>query len=309
MNGKIRSVVISGATSSIGVALVEQCISEHIKVLALVNPKSQNIKRIQSCLDVDIQECSLDDLATANIGGEYDAFFHLAWKSTGGDLARNLILPQVDNVKYTLDAAKLAQKLGCRVFVGAGSQAEYGRTNEILTEDTACYPETAYGIAKLCAGQMSRLYCKQNGIKHVWPRILSSYGPNSQKQTVINYTINELLNDRSPSLSAGDQIWDFIYISDLARAMILLAQNGHDGEIYVIGSGKSRPLRSYLEEIRDIINPSLELGFGERSYTENTVMHLSCDITKLKTHTGFSVETDFETGIKKTIQWMSGKQQ
>ena len=224
----MKRIVVTGATSSLGTALIDECIKQNIEVLAICNPNSKNMERITTHELVTIMECELSALADLKPENEighsvkYDAFIHLAWASTQGDAARNLLQPQAKNIQYALDAVDLAERLGCNIFVGAGSQAEYGRTNEILTEETPCHPETAYGIAKLCAGQMTRLACKQKGIIHIWPRILSAYGPNCQPQTIINYTLTELLQGRRPSLSGGDQIWDFIYTGDVARALLLL---------------------------------------------------------------------------------------
>lgn len=324
----VKKVVITGATSSLGTALIDECIKQHIEVLAICNPHSRNMERITKHELVTIMECELSELSgfcpeedgchkkDSDVYSGCDAFIHLAWASTQGDAARNKLQPQAKNIQYALDAVDLAERLGCKVFVGAGSQAEYGRTNEILTEETPCHPETAYGMAKLCAGQMTKLSCKQKGIKHIWPRILSAYGPNCQPQTIINYTLTELLQGRRPSLSGGEQIWDFIYTGDVARALLLLAEKGHDGEVYVIGSGNARQLKEYLQDVREIVAESMttsdvdsdyacpELGMGDRPYGENTVMHLACDTCKLKQDTGFETETSFEEGIRKTILWI-----
>ena len=203
---------------------------------------------------------------------------------------------------------ELAKKLNCKVFIGAGSQAEYGRSLDTLTEETSCQPETAYGMAKLCVGQMTRLYATQIGLDHVWTRILSGYGPNCQPQSIINYTITELLAGRSPELTGCDQIWDFIYTKDVARAMLLLAQKGVDKETYIIGSGFSEPLKNYIIKTRDIVNDitgkDTAIKFGARPYGSSTVMHLACDITKLKSDTGFSLKYSFEEGIRETANWI-----
>lgn len=324
----LTKVVITGATSSLGTALIEECIKQNIEIMAICNRNSRNIGKIANHELVTIIECELEsfsdfglndmdaDWKLSNELKNYDVFIHLAWASTQGDAARNLLQPQAKNIQYALDAVDLAERLGCNVFVGAGSQAEYGRTNETLTEETACHPETAYGMAKLCAGQMTRLACKQKGIRHIWSRILSAYGPNCQPQTIINYTLTELLQGRRPSLSGGEQIWDFIYTGDVARALLLLADQGKDGEVYVIGSGNARQLKAYLQDIREIVTEYMtkseqnsgfvcpELGLGDRPYGDNIVMHLACDIHKLKQDTGFETEVNFEEGILKTIEWI-----
>ena len=312
MDKKGNRVVITGSTGAIGLALIDECVMRNICVLAIVRESSDKRYRIPVNPLIEVEELELDkygnvpdDLLERHGDKPYDVFFHLAWDATQGDEARDQLLPQAMNIKYSLDAVELAYKFGCHTFVGAGSQAEYGRTQETLTEVTECRPETPYGIAKLCAGQLTRIACKQHGIKHIWPRILSAYGPNCQPQTIINYSITEFLNKRIPKLTKCEQIWDFIYTDDVARALLLLADKGRDGEAYVIGSGDARPLREFMTILRDIVAPSEELGLGEKPYSDRTVMHLSCDITKLKVDTGFEVLTSFEDGIKQTRDWVS----
>lgn len=307
----MKRVVITGATSSIGTALIEECINQGIEVLAIANRGSKNLERIPKHQLISVLEASLDEYSSLfqleKSSKEYDSMFHLAWAATQGDGARALLQPQAMNIKYSLDAVDLAERLGCSVFVGSGSQAEYGRTNEVLTEDTECHPETPYGMAKLCAGQMTRLACKEKGIKHIWPRILSAYGPNCQPQTIINYTITELLQFREPKLTKCEQIWDFVYTADVAKALMLLSDKGHNGNVYIIGSGGSAPLKEYILQIKKIMNSSGSIGFGKRDYTSNTVMHLACDISKLKNDTGYEVTTSFKEGIKRTIEWVKNE--
>lgn len=304
----MKRVVITGATSSIGTALIEECIEQKIEVLAIANKGSKNIERIPRHQLVSVFEASQDEYSSIfkceNALIKYDVMFHLAWAATQGDSARALLQPQAMNIKYALDAVDLAERLGCTVFIGSGSQAEYGRTNEVLTEETECHPETPYGIAKLCAGQMTRLACKEKGIKHIWPRILSAYGPNCQPQTIINYAIMELLERRSPKLTKCEQIWDFIYTGDVARALTLLAKKGNDGEVYVIGSGNSTALKEYILKVEDIVNSGISVEFGVKEYTSSTVMHLACDISKIRNDTGFEPKVCFEEGIKRTKEWI-----
>lgn len=307
----MKKIVITGATSTIGLALMELCIEQNMEVLAIVNPVSTKIHRIPKSELITVRPCELSALNQLDVSalGQYDAFVHLAWAATAGDEERNKLEKQVANIQYSLAAVELAQRLGCEVFLGAGSQAEYGRKDVMLTESLEACPETAYGMAKLCAGQMTRLACKQKGMRHVWPRILSTYGPGSQPQTVINYTICELIEGRSPSLTRGEQWWDFLYVKDAARALLMLAEKGKDGEIYLVGQGQSDYLYHYLEIVRrtaeECMGRSMSaLGLGEKPYTEQTVMHLSCDTSKLRKDTGFVPTISFEEGIQKTIQWI-----
>ena len=207
------------------------------------------------------------------------------------------------NVEYTLQAVYAAKKLGCRVFIGAGSQSEFGHVDGVLTPELVCNPDNPYGAAKLSAGHNSRILCKQLGIRHNWCRILSLYGPYDGKYTMVMSIIQSLLKGEKPACTLGEQIWDYIYSKDSARAFRLVAEHGKDGKVYCIGSGKAKKLREYIEVIRDCINPDLAIGFGEREYFPNQVMHLEADISELKQDTGFEIQYSFEDGIKETIEW------
>lgn len=300
----IKKLAITGATSSIGVTMIEECIRRNIEVVAIFRFSSVYAARVPEHSLIKKVDCDLEHLKSLEIPGERcDALLHLAWASTIST-ERNNLTPQVQNIQYALDAVDLAQRLGCHTFMGAGSQAEYGQHEENLIEETREKPSTAYGMAKLCAGQMTRMSCHNKGMRHIWPRILSTYGPYSPYQTVLYYEIRELLQRREPQLSGGDQIWDFIYLRDAVRALLSLLEFGHDGEVYLVGSGKTKRLKEFLQETRDAIDPSLSLLLGAVAYGPNTVMHLGGDISKIERDTGWKPETPFNKGIRETIKWV-----
>lgn len=312
MKGEMKKVVMTGPTGSIGIALIQQCIAQGIRVLAIVRPHSKRTDRIPRSPLVQVLACSLDTLcdldekALERAGIEsfdYDVCYHFAWAATIGS-GRNDMKLQTANIGYALDAVALAARLGCHTFVGAGSQAEYGRWEEKLSEYTPTFPESGYGMAKLCAGAMTRLECSRLGMRHVWARILSVYGPGDGEQTMISTVIRKLLAGEIPALTAGIQQWDYLHCRDAANAMYLLGEKGRDGSIYCVGSGNARPLREYIEILRDCINPALALDFGAVAYGPQQIMYLCADIEKLTRDTGFIPEVDFEDGIRETIGWM-----
>lgn len=302
----IRSALITGPTGAIGRALCTFLYDKGVAVYALVRPGSTRTGHLKELPGVEVLECDISGLRLLPEklpGLCFDAFFHLAWVGTNGE-ARNDMSLQVTNIQYALDAVHTAAELGCKVFVGAGSQAEYGRVQHALAPDTSCFPETGYGMAKLCAGQMSRTECERLGIGHIWPRILSVYGPYDGEQALLPALIRSLLQGRTLPLTPGGQLWDYLYAVDAAEALYRLALWGKSGAVYPVGSGKARPLRDYLEILRDAIDPDLPLAFGKKPYGEKQVMHLEANISALKRDTGFAPRTDFETGILKTIDWI-----
>lgn len=302
--------VITGATGAVGMALISELTKNNIEVLVFCRPGSNRNSRIKEGGLVRIAECGLEGLKdyTPAPDEKYDYFFHFAWAGTTG-AARNDMHLQNKNVEYTLDAVNLAHRFGCSAFIGAGSQAEYGRVEGKLSDVTPTNPENGYGIAKLCAGRMSRIMCESLGIRHIWVRILSVYGPYDNEVSMVVSTLRKMIRGEEPEFTPGEQIWDYMYSADAARALLAVAEKGHAGDIYCLGSGKPAMLKEYIEKMRDAANPECKLGFGKRPYAENQVMYLCADIEKLKADTGFEPAYSFEEGIAETVAWVKANTQ
>lgn len=298
----MRRAVITGATGSIGIALINELIKHDVEVLVLCRTDSERNRYIPVHELVTIKHCDMEHFSKIEKidDKKYDVFYHFAWMGTTGE-ARNDMFLQNLNVKYTLDAVKLAKRLGCKSFIGAGSQAEYGRVEGALKPDTPINPETGYGIAKLCAGYMTRELASQLGMKHIWVRVLSVYGPNDTENSMIMGTINKLKNNIVPEFTKGEQLWDYLHSFDAARAFHLLGEKGVGGKTYVLGSGKAIPLSEYIQKIHSAVNPNCEIKLGAVPYSDKQVMHLEADITDLTNDTGFMPSVEFAEGIKTLI--------
>lgn len=231
----------------------------------------------------------------------YDIFFHMAWNGTAGELRNDEALQQ-QNAAYSLDAVRLAKKLGCNTFVFAGSQAEYGRVEGKLTADTATFPENEYGKYKLQAGKTTGALCEKLSIKHIWARILSVYGPYDSKNSMIMSAISKLCNGESAQFTKGEQQWDYLYSADAANALLLAAIKGKHGSIYPIGSGRVKSLSEYIQILRNQINPHANIELGAVPYAPKQVMYLCADISQLKEDTGFEPKTEFEDGIREILK-------
>lgn len=305
----IASAVITGPTGAIGSALCRELTRSGITVYAVCRPGSPRAAALGEHERIIRVECDASRLERLPelIPGRADAFFHFAWANTMGP-GRDDMPAQIENIQYTIGAVHAAKALGCQVFIGAGSQAEYGRVEGILQPNTPCFPENGYGMAKLCAGQMSRLECRKLGLAHIWARILSVYGPGDNPNTMISHVIGQLLQGKKPALTQGIQQWDYLYSGDAARAFLLMAWHGVDGGVYPLGSGQARALKEYICILRDRIDPGLPLGFGEIPYGPLQVMHLQADISSLRADTGFTPAVSFEAGIENTIHYVIGKE-
>ena len=301
----IKNAIVTGPTGAIGTALIRELLAGGSSVFAVVRPGSPRNARLPVHPNVTAVECDLAeyDRLPGLIDSPCDAFFHLAWGGTFG-AARNDMALQEHNVAAAISAVNAAHALGCQVFVGVGSQAEFGHVQGVLHPDLPCHPDTGYGAAKLAASHLTRVACRQNGIRHGWCRVLSTFGPGDAPYTLVMSTLLNMRAGKATPFTKGDQIWDYLYSEDVARALIAVAEKGRDGSIYCLGSGKPRRLRDYITAIRDAVDPDRPLTFGELPYYENQVMHLEADITNLSADTGFTPRYTFEEGLQKTITWL-----
>ncbi|MCI8891875.1 MAG: NAD(P)-dependent oxidoreductase [Eubacterium sp.] len=300
-----KRVVITGVTGAVGMALLEKYRSEGWEVLAVCRKGSGRNSRIPSDPKITVIETDLSRLDQVEPLDQkpYGVFYHLAWGGTFG-ADREDVLLQVKNIEGTLKAVTLAKRLGCSVFIGTGSQAEYGRTDAALRPDTPAFPESGYGMAKLCAGQMSRKACEQQGIRHVWVRILSVYGPFDGAGTMVSTALRRMLRGEDCAFTKAEQLWDFLYSADAADALYRIGQRPLHGRVYCLGSGQALPLKEYILKIKALTQSSSAVKFGEIPYSSGQVMHLCADISALTQDTGFIPATDFAAGIRQTIQWM-----
>ena len=303
----MKRAIVTGATGMIASALIRTLVEKGVEVYALCRREDKKDDEffkspLVTAIDADITEYIT---LASKIDKKCDVLYHFAWLGTFGN-TRNDTYIQNDNIKYTLDAVKLAADTGCECFVSAGSQAEYGRTNEKLTAETHASPETGYGIAKYTAGKLSRMYAQQLGLRHCWVRILSVFGQKGNPNSIIMSSLDKMLKGEYTSFTKGEQQWDFLHCDDAALAFYLIGKNGKDGAVYPLGSGETRMLSDYIKAMRDCVAPKLSVGIGDLPYNEGQVMYLCADISELTEDTGFVPELTFEQGIMRTVQWMKG---
>ncbi len=304
----MKKIIITGPTCAIGHALIDECIKNNVEIYAITHPNSNRIDNIIKHDLVHIIKVDIDNFVKAkeNIITDCDVFYHFAWEGT---TMRNDMKIQVRNIKNTLDALDLAHLCGCKIFVGAGSQAEYGRVEGLINNSTPVNPENGYGVAKLCACQMSKIKAEIYGIKHIWARIASVYGPYENDNTMITSAITAFLNGREAKFTKAEQIWDYLYVKDAGKIFFLLGSKEElEGKIYLVGRGKSYPLKYYIEVIKDNIDPKIMLKFGEIPYANKQVMSLSIDNHDIVTNLGYEYKYDFNVGIKETIDWIKSRE-
>ena len=122
------------------------------------------------------------------------------------------------------------------------------------------------------------------------------------------YVLEQVLKGNRPELSSCDNMWNFLEISDCVKMLILLAESDDAEGIYHIASKDTRVLREYVEELRDLAAPKIELGFGYRKTDRKRTFWMEPDITKLLQIIGKDYEfVSFRDGVMKLKEEMEKK--
>lgn len=295
----LKKVAITGSTGTIGVALTNYLTSQGVHCYLLNAPEFVHEEDYVDKERLTFIDCPIGRYKEFTKAGscprDCDAFIHLSWIGTFGPNRDNADLQSI-NIQGVLEAIELAKEMGCSSFLGAGSQAEYGRGVE--REDRCPDPFTGYGIAKFAAGKLGALKAKQLGLRFNWVRIFSVYGPRGMAGSLTQYVVSSLLNGVSPELTPCEQLWDFLYTEDAARALAAVAERGKDGKTYELGSGVSGTIRSFLEPVPELLGIDVPIHFGAVPYPQGQVMKLCARVQELKDDTGWEPHFSFADGIK-----------
>ena len=157
---------------------------------------------------------------------------------------------------------------------------------------------------------MSRTECGKLGMKQIWVRFLSVYGPFGNPNGMIPIVLGRLLAGETARFTPAEQIWDFLHAQDAARALYLLGKSDGrtDGKVYVMGSGEERPLKEYIEilarEVSQKTGKQAGIRIAALPYPPGQVMYLGADISGLKEDIGFEPEVSFEDGIRRMLEDM-----
>lgn len=295
---------ITGASGFVGAATLKEALSAGHEVIAPIRPGSPALRLAPyagrfSRVDADLRDRHA--LSAALQSSSPDAVIHLAWAGVG-NAARFDRAQITDNLEATCLLLEAAAAAGCKSFIGFGSQGEYGPLNKRISETDLPEPTTLYGAAKLSTLYLTRQLAAQAGMRHAWLRLFSTYGPGDNDGWLIPTLIRDMLAGQRPKTTLGTQYWDWLYIDDVAEA-ILAVVNSQAAGVFNLGSGRPVTVRHVVETIRDLAAPGMELIFGEIPFRPDQVMHMEADITRLASATGWRPRSSIEDGLAQTVAW------
>lgn len=301
----MKNAIVTGGTGFIGGWLVQELLNNDYDVTVIVRRRTKLLPEIQNNPKVHVIEKNITDIEVRDFKAnkEYDVFFHLGW---GGVTPKykNDVSVQLDNIAMSLHAIEIAGEIKCKRFIASGTVAEYALCDGVIDVNAKQSPNDIYGAAKASAYYFLEVRARQLNQPFIWVVIPSTFGERRHDNNIITYTIRSLLNGYKPKYGNLQQMWDFLYVGEVVRAIRLIGESGRTEMIYGIGSGKYETLGAYIKRIRDLINPELELGIGEIPAMSTKTFSSCVNIDDLKRDTGFMPSVTFDEGIKKTIEYL-----
>lgn len=297
----MQKVVITGGTGFIGSWLVEEMLEQSVEVIMLVRDKTTcKFNDIQT---VEVIEYNSDVFETLKMRKQkIDAFYHLAWGGVSTQDKNDCDL-QLENIAFSMQMLEYAQEIGAAKFIGIGTVAEYSFCESIMDVNAKQTPNDMYGAAKTATHYLLETRARILKMPFIWTVIPSTFGEGRRDNNIITYTILSLLRGEKPEYGYLTQMWDFLYVKEVVRALRYIGEKGLAEKTYAIGSGVFKPLKDYIVMIRDIIDPNLELGIGAKPALSDKVFSSCVSIYDLTKDTGFVPEISFEEGIRRTIDY------
>ena len=301
----MTKALVTGANGFIGSALCDHLVEQGIEVIGVIRNEHSDISRIKHYNKIEAIFCEsvnykiIDNLIPDR---DIDVVFHLAWEGSEGELRSDYNV-QNRNVISACDLAYAVERLGCREFVFAASIMQY-ETYKQIGMNKSLPKSSIYSIAKSAADQMIHAVACSTGMKYLSAIISNVYGPGEINNRLINSSIRKMLRGERCSFSPGEQLYDFIYISDAVRALSIIGTKGEANHAYYVGSPAPKKLKEFLIEMRNVVDETIELGLGDLPYMGVGLSYEEFDCDYLRREWGFTSEISFKEGIFRTKEWL-----
>jgi nucleoside-diphosphate-sugar epimerase len=311
-----ETCLVTGAAGFIGSHLAEVLVAHGYRVIgvdAFVDfypraMKEANLRDLRQAPTFQFIEADLrtTDLVALLTGIDY--VFHLAAQAGVRTSWGDGFTAYVEhNVLATQRLLEAAQQRGIRRVIYASSSSVYGETPTLpAREDSSPLPISPYGVTKLAAEHLCRLYTIEHELPTISLRYFTVYGPRQRPDMAFHKFIYALLRDEPINVYGdGEQSRDFTYVGDIVAATLAAMRQGVPGACYNLGGG----VQVTVKEVVDL----LEQLTGKRAWMHHhprqrgDAAHTAADTTAARTDLGFAPAWTLSDGLHMEVVWLSNQ--
>ena len=323
----MKNILVTGGAGFIGSHLVRLLLNKYPKyhiinmdVLTYAG-NLDNLKDIQEKENYTFIKCDICDIENVKqvfIDHKIDSIIHLAAESHVDRSIEDPFSFAQTNVMGTLSLLQAAKEFWNanfenKLFYHVSTDEVYGSLGEkgFFTEETAYDPHSPYSASKASSDHFVRAFYDTYGIPVVISNCSNNYGSYQFPEKLIPLFINNILNNKPlPVYGKGENVRDWLFVNDHARAIDVIFHNGKLGDTYNIGGFNEWKNIDLIKVMIKTVDRLLgrEEGASEKliTYVTDRAGHdlrYAIDSTKLKEELGWEPSLQFEEGIEKTVKW------
>jgi len=297
-----KKVLLTGVTGFLGSNIARRLLHEGYRVIG-THRESSSFKRVNDIFNL---------ITWININGNSweeeikkekpEILIHAAWEGVSLSARNNWEL-QLKNFEFSKSVFNVSVDCDVKKIISFGSQAEYGIYSEKVSEKHLPMPNDAYGAVKLLI-----LYYLQNLVKRdhkewYWLRVFSVFGQGENENCLIPQVIRNLRNRETIKLTAGNQVYDYLYSDNfITNFMKILTEESDKSGIYNLCSGLGIDIKSLINQIAtNFPDGKSLLDFGKIPYRDNQNMYMVGNSEKFESAFGKISSENLKDSIIKTI--------
>lgn len=313
---KGRPVLVTGATGLIGSWLVKELLGRDAKVVALVldaDPQSELLRSrdIEACNVVNGSLADFSAVERAINLHDVDTVFHLGAQTLVGVAHRFPLATFESNIRGTynlLENCRFHAGLVNRVVIASSDKA-YGEKQDLpYVEDMALEGRHPYEVSKTCTDLLAQSYAHSFKVPLTIARFGNVYGGGDLNfSRIVPHTVSACLNGERPVIrSDGSFLRDYLYVKDVARGYLRMAEQIEDqkvrGQAFNFSPGEPTSVLDLVHKIQDLMDcRHLEPDVRNTAAGEITDQYLSA--SKAQTLLGWTPDYDLDSGLRETIDW------
>ena len=287
-------ILVTGASGFVGRYVLECLLAQGHEVIALAShanalPQVKQVQWVQADL---LDPTQITPLMQSM---QPQGLIHLAWYAKHG-----LFWHAAENFDWCSATAHLLHAFhaaGGKKIVIAGTCAEYDWTQGVLNEDsTPTHATSVYGKCKDVTRQYVQQYGQQAGLDWVWGRVFFPYGPGEPAMKLIPSVLHALAQSQPVACSHGQQLRDYLHVSDVASALVHLLLHTQTKGVFNIGSGQATRLMDMVNICTKAFESPSPVQFGAVKVSADEPPVIVADTTKLQA-TGWQPTVSLQHGL------------